>query len=150
VASQLVPHVAVLRGAPDGSHSMTVVLSPENLGPVQLQVTLTNGTLDMTLRGAHEHGRSALMAALPDLRRDLQAAGLSCSKLDVDAEAGGSWSAQHQSAQQQAAQQQSGEGRGWAMRSENARPRGRSAELGQVRPIPVSSGPTSSGVDFFA
>ena len=131
---------------------MTVVLSPENLGPVQLQVTLTNGTLDMTLRGAHEHGRSALMAALPELRRDLQSAGLNCSRLEVDAEAGGSWSAQHQSAQQQNAshgQQQSGDGR-WAARGDRARPWGRSADLGGVRTVPASSRTTSSGVDVLA
>lgn len=84
VAGQLARPVALLRGGPDGTHSMTVVLTPENLGPVEVTVTLSQGTVDLTLRGAHEHGRAALIDALPDLRRDLEAAGLTCSRVDVD------------------------------------------------------------------
>jgi flagellar hook-length control protein FliK len=97
IAGQLVPHVAVLGRAGDGTHSLTVVLRPENLGPVQIQVTVSQGALDLTLRGAHEQGRAALLDALPDLRRDLQSAGLDCSRLDVDRDTGGSWTAQHSS-----------------------------------------------------
>ena len=70
----------MLRGGPDGAHTMTLVLTPETLGPVEVQVTLSKGTVDLTLRGAHEHGRAALLDALPDLRRDLEAAGLTCSR----------------------------------------------------------------------
>ena len=35
---------------------MTLVLNPENLGPVEVSVTVTKGSVDLTLRGAHEHG----------------------------------------------------------------------------------------------
>ena len=38
---------------------------------------VSKGAVDLTLRGAHEQGRAALLDALPDLRRDLEAAGLS-------------------------------------------------------------------------
>jgi flagellar hook-length control protein FliK len=95
VAAQLGQHVVTLSRGPDGTHSMTVVLSPENLGPVQIQVTVSQGSLDLTLRGAHDEGRAALLNALPDLRRDLQAAGLDPSRLDVSRDTGGSWTSQH-------------------------------------------------------
>jgi flagellar hook-length control protein FliK len=156
VAAQLVPHVAVLRGGPDGAQTMTVVLSPEELGPVQVQVTLDKGAVSLDLRGAHAAGREALMAALPDLRRDLQSAGLSCSRLDVDRDTGGSWTsqqnsqqasqqAQQQAAQQQAAQQQAGDRAGGTGRG--ARPWVRPTDLGAGRPAPASDVSASSGVD---
>jgi flagellar hook-length control protein FliK len=145
VAAQLTQHVAVLRGGPDGSSSMTVVLTPENLGPVQVQVTLDRGTVDLQLRGAHEHGRAALMEALPELRRDLEAAGLNCSRLGVDRDTGGSWSAPQQ--------QWGGDGQGRDQGQGDPRPRGwgRTADTDVVRPVATSSNlATSSGVDVLA
>jgi flagellar hook-length control protein FliK len=100
VGTQVARQVAVLRGGPDGAHTMTLVLTPDTLGPVEVQVTLQQGTVDLTLRGAHEHGRAALLDALPDLRRDLEAAGLTPSRLEVDRDSGGAWLDRH-SAQQQ-------------------------------------------------
>jgi len=85
VATQLGRQIAVLRNAPDGSQTMTLVITPESLGPVTIAVTITDGTLDLTLQGSSEHGRHALLDALPDLRRDLEGAGLSFSKLEVGA-----------------------------------------------------------------
>jgi flagellar hook-length control protein FliK len=87
VAAQLAPQLAVLRNAPEGSQTMTVVLTPDSLGEVTVQVTITDGTLDLMLRGASEHGRHALTDALPELRRELEGAGLSFSRLAVDPDA---------------------------------------------------------------
>jgi flagellar hook-length control protein FliK len=149
VAGHLAPHVAVLRGGPDGTSTLTVVLRPENLGPVQVQVTLDNGVVDLTLRGAHQHGRDALLQALPDLRRDLEAAGLSCSRLDVDRDTGGSWTAQHHSAQREAQQQAGGDPRGQTGRGEPApRPWARAADPGERRSaVPTAS---TSALDVLA
>jgi flagellar hook-length control protein FliK len=145
VATQLTQHIAVLRGGPDGNHTMTVVLTPENLGPVQVQVTLDRGTVDLQLRGAHESGRAALMAALPDLRRDLESAGLQCSRLDVDRDTGGSWSAPQDRPTPGDGQtsQQSQPGR------DDSRPRPwvRPADLGEGRPALTSTSPASSALD---
>lgn len=90
VGGQVARQVAVLRGAADGSHTMTLVLTPETLGPVEVQVTVSKGALDLTLRGAHEFGRAALLDALPDLRRDLEQAGLTVASAQVDRDTGGS------------------------------------------------------------
>jgi flagellar hook-length control protein FliK len=143
VGAQVARQVAVLRGAPDGAHTMTLVLTPETLGPVSVQVTVSQGTVDLTLRGAHEHGRAALLDALPDLRRDLETAGLSCSRLEVDRETGGSWSAQ-QFDRQQAFGDRPGQQDGSDHRS---RPWLRSADTGEGQPARTTSRSTSSGVD---
>jgi len=151
VAAQVAAQVVSLSQGPDATHSVTLVLHPDNLGPVHVQMTLDQGTVDLTLRGAHEHGRAALLDALPDLRRDLESAGLSCAKLDVDRDTGGSWSSRQQSAQQQAAQQQ------WADQSRRqpewsegrVRPWSRTADSGDSRQIPApTTRSTSRGVDF--
>jgi flagellar hook-length control protein FliK len=144
VAAQVASQVVVLSQGPDGTHSVTVVLHPDSVGPVQVQVTLQQGTVDLTMRGAHEHGRAALMNALPDLRRDLEAAGLTCSNLGVDRDTGGSWSAQQQAAQQQwtdqgRRQQELSDGR--------FRPRPPTADSGDITPARRSTRSTSSGVD---
>ena len=69
---------------------MTLVLTPDTLGEVQVQVTLNKGAIELALRGAHEQGRAALLEALPELRRDLEAAGLNPSRLEVARETGSS------------------------------------------------------------
>jgi flagellar hook-length control protein FliK len=151
VGSQVASRIAVLRGGPDGAQTMTLVLNPESLGPVEVSVTLSRGTVDLTLRGAHDMGRAALLDGLPDLRRDLEAAGLSCSRLEVDRDTGGSWLTRHsaeQQAQQQARQQGSGD-RGRQDRGENrSRPWGAPADTAVSGPTPMSQRTTSSGVDW--
>jgi flagellar hook-length control protein FliK len=67
---------------------MTLVITPDSLGPVSISATVTGGQLDVTLHGAHEHGRHALAEALPELRRELEAAGVTVQRLEVGADAG--------------------------------------------------------------
>ncbi|MFP5372466.1 MAG: flagellar hook-length control protein FliK, partial [Actinomycetes bacterium] len=143
VGSQVARQVAVLRGGPDGAHSMTLVLTPETLGPVEVHVTVTKGSVELALRGASEQGRAALLDGLPDLRRDLEAAGLSCSRLEVDRETGGSMLDR-----QPAQQQTSGERSGQHDRGENrSRPWGRPADSGGSGASGPQNRSTSSGVD---
>jgi flagellar hook-length control protein FliK len=106
--------VAQLAGGPDGTHTMTLVLTPESLGTVEVRVTVSHGSVDLTLRHASEAGRAALLDALPDLRRDLESSGLTCSKLDVDRDSGstGTWSQQRQDAEQRPPARDSGDARG--------------------------------------
>jgi flagellar hook-length control protein FliK len=129
---------------------MTLVLHPESLGPVEVSVTLSKGAVDLTLRGAHDMGRAALLDGLPDLRRDLEAAGLGVTRLEVDRDTGGSWLARHSAEQQ--AQQHTGQGsgdRGRQDRGENrSRPWGTPADTAVSGPTPSSQRSTSSGVDL--
>jgi flagellar hook-length control protein FliK len=143
VGSQVARQVAVLSGGPDGNHSMTLVLTPETLGKVQVQVTLSKGSIELALRGAHEHGRAALLDALPELRRELEAAGLNPSRLEVARDTGGSWLDR-----QPTPQQGFGERGGQHDRGENrSRPWGRPADIGGSGPSLNPNRSTSSGVD---
>jgi flagellar hook-length control protein FliK len=161
VSGQLAQHIAVLRGVDDGEHSMTLVLSPERLGPVEIQVTVSKGSLDLSLRGAHVQGRAALLEALPDLRRDLESAGLTCSRLAVDRTTGGAFTTAAatsatssssaglgQSASQMSQQQTPGQRGGqpdWS--GGRFRPGLRTADSGDNRPVPITTRSTSPGVD---
>jgi flagellar hook-length control protein FliK len=118
---------------------MTVVLTPETLGPVEVRVTLAQGSVELSMRGSTEAARAALLDSLPDLRRDLESAGLSCSRASVDRDTGGAWS----SSQQQAPGERAGtrdddRPRGW-LRADDRAP----------TPAPHSSS-TSTGVDVLA
>ncbi len=146
VSGQVARQVAVLSGAGSGSHTLTMVLNPENLGPVEVQVTVAQGSLDLHLRGAHDLGRAALLDALPELRRDLEAAGLSPSRVEVDPDTGGSWLSRHAAEQQ--AQQGSGGDRGAQQdrTGERSRSWGQPADRGEG-PVPPTHRSTSSGVD---
>ncbi|RBY86068.1 flagellar hook-length control protein FliK [Blastococcus sp. TF02A-26] len=137
VATQVAPVVAQLASGADGTHTMTLVLRPETLGTVEVRVTVSQGTVDLTLRHASEAGRAALLDALPDLRRDLESSGLNCSKLDVDRDSGSSWtSSQQQAAEQRAREAATGRERSWL----------RSPDADGGRPAPVVHSP-SSGLD---
>jgi flagellar hook-length control protein FliK len=150
VGSQVARQVAVLRGGPDGAQTMTLVLTPETLGPVEVSVTLSKGSVELTLRGAHELGRAALLDGLPDLRRDLEAAGLTCSSLQVDRDTGGSWLSRH------AAEQGTPQGdpgfadRGGRQQSGDDRSRswGAPADTAVSGPTPTNHRSTSAGVDY--
>ena len=89
-ATQVLAPVAALhrRGA-DGVHQLTVSLSPDELGPISIVVELRDGTVSMSLTGGSETSRDALRAALPDLRRLLEDAGLTTSSLEVRADDAG-------------------------------------------------------------
>jgi flagellar hook-length control protein FliK len=140
VSGQVAQQVAVLRTAPDGTHTMTVVLTPETLGPVEVQVTLSQGAVDLSLRSATEAGRVALLEALPDLRRDLAGAGLTCTNASVDRDAGGSWaSAQQHATGDRAGRHGQPDGRG--------RPWLRGTDVDAGRSAPVGTAVPSSGLD---
>jgi len=83
-ASQLAPAVfAVHRRGVDGTHRLTVEISPEELGPVRLTVAMRAGEVHVLLAGSSEVSREALRAALPELRKLLDAAGLATGTFDV-------------------------------------------------------------------
>jgi len=82
-AAQVVAVLHPLRSAPDGVHQLTVHLHPAELGPVSVRAEIRNGDIHLHLAGATEAARDALRMALPELRRDLQAAGFTAGSLDV-------------------------------------------------------------------
>jgi flagellar hook-length control protein FliK len=83
-AAQLAPAVfAVHQRGVDGTHVMTVDINPVELGPVRLTVALREGQLHVLLAGSSELSREALRAALPELRKLVEATGITAGAFDV-------------------------------------------------------------------
>src|SRR5690606_19034636 len=76
LADQLGVRLASLRGAGPGQHTLTLRVDPESFGPVRVVAHIGTEGVRIELLGATDQAREALKAALPDLRRDLSAAGL--------------------------------------------------------------------------
>ncbi|WP_062305285.1 flagellar hook-length control protein FliK [Demequina subtropica] len=89
VASQLSAPLASLKQLPMGEHEMQIAVTPESFGHVRVVAKITPEGVSVQLFGSTEAGREALRAALSDLRRDLEDAGLG-SDLDLGADGGAS------------------------------------------------------------
>ncbi len=83
--SQLARPIFTLAGAGRGEHVMTVHVTPDILGPVTVRAHVGADGVRVELFAPTDTGRDALRAILPDLRRDLGAAGLSGS-LDLSSQ----------------------------------------------------------------
>ena len=83
-ATQVVQLLGPVLTGPDGAYSLSLQLYPEELGAVQVEVLLRGGEIRLALHASDEAAQAALRSALPDLRADLLAGGLSASSLSVD------------------------------------------------------------------
>lgn len=84
VSNQLAGPVLSLRTAGNGSHQLTIALHPAELGPVNLHVRIVGDSMAIQLASTSEGAHDALHAALPQLRQELQAAGLGNVDLSLD------------------------------------------------------------------
>ena len=75
LAAQLSSPLRGLRTAGDGTHSMTISVTPDNLGPVQVRAHVSGENVRIELVAPTDQAREALKAILPDLRRDLSSGG---------------------------------------------------------------------------
>lgn len=82
-AAQVATHLIPLRQQPDGVHRMTIQLNPGDLGPISVMAEIRNGAISVHLAGATDAGREALLAALPDLRRELEAGGFGSTAVEL-------------------------------------------------------------------
>src|SRR5207244_2708565 len=89
-AAQIVRVVTPLRHSADGSYRLAVELHPAELGRVNLDIELRQGSVHLRIDAESEQARDALRAALPDLRRELEAGGLRPGTLDLGARPDGS------------------------------------------------------------
>jgi flagellar hook-length control protein FliK len=100
VSHQLSGPVLSLRTAGDGSHQLTIALHPAELGPVNLHVKIVGDSMAIQLASTSEGAHDALREALPQLRQELQAAGL--GNVDLSLDLGGAPSGNHAQAGDQA------------------------------------------------
>src|SRR5690606_14552538 len=82
------PVIALAR-SPQGQHSITLTVSPENLGPVTVRAHIVGSSIRLELHSPSDAGRDALRVILADLRRDLSVAAPGAS-VDVSARDSGS------------------------------------------------------------
>lgn len=76
LAEQLSGRLTSLRSAGPGQHILTLRVDPESIGPVRVVAHIGADGVRIELFGATDQAREALRQAMPDLRRDLVAAGL--------------------------------------------------------------------------
>jgi flagellar hook-length control protein FliK len=83
---QVVKAVAPLRKLADGTHNVVLELHPAELGAVRVELSLDRGMVHLGLRADVEGTGHLLRAALPELRQQLDAAGLTAGRVAVDAD----------------------------------------------------------------
>lgn len=89
-AEQVRGPVLALRTAAPGEHMLTLKVTPDNLGPVQVRAHIGPDGIRIELVGATDAAREGLRNLLTDLRRDLAGTGMNASlSLGTDSGPGG-------------------------------------------------------------
>jgi hypothetical protein len=91
-ASQVAGPVLALRARGDGSHQLIVALHPAELGPINVHVRIEGDVMTIQLASTSEAAHDTLRDALPQLRSELQSAGVQSASLSLDLTSGGSGS----------------------------------------------------------
>ncbi|TQL46616.1 flagellar hook-length control protein FliK [Homoserinimonas aerilata] len=87
-AAQLTRPIVALSTLAAGEHTITVSVTPDTLGPVTVRAHVGADGMRLELFAPSDAGREALKAILPDLRRDLAAAGVNVPQLSTGQQAG--------------------------------------------------------------
>lgn len=85
LSTQLQGPLFSLASAKPGEHTMTLSVTPENLGPVTVRAQIGADGVRVELFAANDAGREALRAILQDLKRDLASAGFG-AELDLSSQ----------------------------------------------------------------
>jgi flagellar hook-length control protein FliK len=75
-AAQLARPIFTLATAAPGSHTLTISVTPDTLGPVTVRAHVSPDGIRIELFAPTDLGRDAIRAILPDLRKDLAGAGV--------------------------------------------------------------------------
>ena len=84
-AGQLARPIFTLATAAPGSHTMTISVTPDILGPVTVRAHVSPDGIRIELFAPTDLGRDAIRAILPDLRKDLAGAGVGAN-LDLSSQ----------------------------------------------------------------
>jgi len=126
----------------NGQHNAELRLHPEDLGALQITLTMDKDQAQLTLVSGHSHVRAALEAALPQLRSALAESGINLGQSQVSSDA---FAQGQQHASQQQSQRDSGHSR-FSEASDNEN---------EITPVAVPAAlqaraAGSGGVDIFA
>ena len=117
LAPQVTAPVLSLVGRGEGDHTLTLRVTPDELGPVTVKAHITGGSIAIELASGSAAGRDALRALLVDLRRDLavlaphstvSVASADAPRGDTATGTGGGWNGAGQSASGQSSGGSSG------------------------------------------
>ncbi|MCU1507305.1 MAG: hypothetical protein JWP05_2274 [Microbacteriaceae bacterium] len=75
-SEQIARPIFALASAGNGEHTVTVSVTPDNLGPVIVRAQVSPNGIRVELFAPNDAGREALRSILPELRRDLAGSGL--------------------------------------------------------------------------
>jgi flagellar hook-length control protein FliK len=136
--AQIFKPIFNLARAGNGEHTITVNVTPDNLGPVTVHAHVSGKDMRIELFAPTDGGRDALKAIMTDLRRDVAQAGLTAA-VDV-------------STRNQPDSTQSGDRDRREQPFENREPSRREPQTteAQVPPHVTDGGPTSSTLDVLA
>jgi len=84
LATQVAPPLFTLAAAGPGEHTLSISVTPDDLGPVLVRAQISATGIRLELFAPTDIARDALRLILPDLRRDLAGGALPAS-LDVSA-----------------------------------------------------------------
>ena len=79
LAAQMFRPLFSLAGAADGNHTLTISVTPDDLGPVTVRAHVSADGIRIELFSPSDGGRDALRQIMTDLRRDLAASGISAN-----------------------------------------------------------------------
>ncbi|MBA8814716.1 flagellar hook-length control protein FliK [Frigoribacterium faeni] len=79
LAQQLARPLFTLAAAGHGTHTVTVTVAPDALGPVTVRAHVSASGMQIEMFAASDAGRDAVRSIIPDLRRDMGGAGLQTS-----------------------------------------------------------------------
>jgi flagellar hook-length control protein FliK len=82
-AHQLLSVLRPLRKFADGSHRLSVKLTPDELGSVTVELSLRSGTLSLHMVAEHSSTGDLLHDSMHELRRDLEQGGVRTGSFEV-------------------------------------------------------------------
>lgn len=161
LAPQLTTPLVNLARSGQGEHTLTLRVSPEDLGPVTVKARITGSSVTIELASGTAAGRDALRALLVDLRRDL-AVLVPQSSIAITAPdtLRGDQSATGTAGSPGGSTSASTSGQSFGQGSPDGSPRDREARPGtatpviplspDVLPLPAPTAAAATGIDLFA
>ncbi|MCR2824527.1 NlpC/P60 family protein [Microbacterium sp. zg.Y909] len=150
LAQQITAPVLSLARAGDGQHTLTLRVSPENLGPITVTAQISGSSLTLELASPSDMGREALRALLVDLRRDLAALVPNASLLLASADTSAGGGTQGQSGAWSGGSASGSGSTGPQDPRPDAPPHGSRQPAADAPPAPPAPPVPGSGIDLFA
>ncbi|MCT8349323.1 flagellar hook-length control protein FliK [Photorhabdus temperata] len=126
----------------NGLQQAELRLHPQELGALQIRMSVEDNQAQLHLASAHSHVRAALEAALPGLRHALAESGIQLTQSNVSSDNASPWQQEQRSSSQNSG--------GTGGHDTNATPENHSTTESTIRLTPHQLASVRGGVDIFA